>query len=351
MLCLSATSRKRILLNARPRILTLSDPDAREQSRLATHLAIVMTSTLPVLINRAGGTAATLGDGLAEAVEKAFADVGQTIALELVVGDEMAEAVARHRGKPRVVVGGGDGTLGCAAAVLANARTALAILPLGTRNHLARQLGIPLDLAQAVAVAVGGRRRRIDLGAAGERIFVNNASFGIYTRFVRQRDRQRGPKWLASIPATWHALRNMRAQQFMLALDGEERAITTPLLFVGNNEYSIERGHLGEREALDDGRLSVYAVAAQAPHRLVGFALRALAGLARPERDFVEHATAAEVTIEGQGWIEGAFDGELEWLPLPLRLRSLANALGVVTPHEVAEPERNLFKIHNSRTH
>jgi hypothetical protein len=55
--------------------------------------------------------------------------------------------------------------------------------------------------------------------------------------------------------------------------------------------------------------------------------------------------------IEGEGWIEGAFDGELEWLPLPLTLHSLPNALGVVTPRETALPERSLFKIHNSRTH
>lgn len=314
-------------------------------------MAIIMASTLPVLINRAGGAAVSLGAGLRAAVEDAFALVGRAITLELVDGADMAEAVARHRGLPRVVIGGGDGTLGCAAAVLANSPTALAILPLGTRNHLARQLGLPLDLASAVEVAVDGQRRRIDLGVAGERVFVNNASFGIYTRFVRQRDRQCGPKWLNSIPATWHALRHMRAQHFPLTLDGEPRRITTPLLFVGNNQYSIEPGHLGEREALDDGELSIYAVSARQPHQLLAFAARALVGLAWPERDFVERAAAREVTIEGEGWIEGAFDGELEWLPLPLRLRSLPNALGVVTPRESAMPERNLVKIHGSRTH
>ncbi|WP_254514567.1 hypothetical protein [Novosphingobium sp. G106] len=58
---------------------------------------------------------------------------------------------------------------------------------------MARQLEIPLELDAAVAVAVGGQRRRIDLGAAGERVFVNNASFGIYTRFVRQATSRTGP--------------------------------------------------------------------------------------------------------------------------------------------------------------
>lgn len=351
MLCLSAVSRKRNLLNAAARLRTLSGSGARNRIGSRRIVANVMASTLPVLINRTGGTAAALGDSLRAKVEEAFVATGRTIELELLDGADMAEAVRSHRGKPRVVVGGGDGTLGGAAAILANSPTALAILPLGTRNHLARQLGIPLDLAQAAAVAVDGQRRRIDLGSAGDRVFVNNASFGIYTRFVRQREQVSGPKWLASIPATWHVLRNMRAQHFMLEIDGGARAITTPLLFVGNNQYSIEPGQFGERETLEDGQLSVLAVAAQAPHNLIGFAARAVVGLAHPERDFAECANATEVVIDGQGWIEGAFDGELEWLPLPLTLRSLPRALGVVTPRESASSDQNLFKIHDSRTH
>jgi diacylglycerol kinase family enzyme len=310
-----------------------------------------MASTLPVLINRAGGAAAALGDALGEALELAFSNAGHAIELELLDGGDMADAIARHRGKPRVVVGGGDGTLGCAAGVLANSPTALAILPLGTRNHLARQLGIPLDLDEAVDVAVGGQRRRIDLGAAGQKVFINNASFGIYTRFVRHRDRRKGPKWLGTVPAAWHVMRHMRAQYFALAIDGQRRSIVTPLLFVGNNHYSIEPGEFGDRDALDDGQLSLYAVAARRSFELVGFALRALVGLARPERDFVECASAAEVAIEGQGWIEAALDGEPEWLPLPLALRSLPSALGVVTPRETVLGERNLFRIHDSRAH
>jgi diacylglycerol kinase family enzyme len=336
---------------ARRRAFVASQTGGAEQTRRARIMADIMARTLPVLVNRSGGTAAALGGRLRETVEAAFAAAGQAIDLELVDGPDMAEAVQRHAGAPRVVVGGGDGTLGAAAAALATAPGALAILPLGTRNHLARQLGIPLDLAEAARVAVTGQRRRIDLGAAGERVFVNNASFGIYTRFVRQRDRRGGPKWLSALPATWHVLRHMRAQHFELTIDGAPRAIRTPLLFVGNNEYSVAPGHLGERETMQDGQLSLYAVHARKAHQLLAFALRALVGLGRPERDFLAYASAGEVVIEGQGWIEGAFDGELEWVELPLRLRTMPGALGVVTPRETAATERNLFRIHDSRAH
>ena len=308
----------------------------REPGGQPAHCVMAMARPLPVLINRGGGKAASLGDSLCGDIEAAFAGSGRTIQLELIDGNEIADAVGRHADAPLIVVGGGDGTLSVAAAVLAGRRTALGILPLGTRNHLARQLGVPLDLAGAAKVAVGGQRRRIDLAAAGSRVFINNASFGIYTRFVRMRDSLAGPRWLDALPAALHVLRHMRAQAFPLRINGMGKMLTTPLLFVANNEYAIDARHLGQRASLSEGELAVYAIAAQRPLGVIGMAARALAGLARPERDFGLHGTAREIVIDGEGLIEGAFDGELELMQLPLVIRSLPGALGVVTPREAA---------------
>ena len=305
-----------------------------------------MAQPLPVLVNRAGGAAAAMGDALGAGIEAAFAEAGREIVLELLEPSQIASAITRHAAAPVIVVGGGDGTLGAAAAALVHSTTALAILPLGTRNHLARQLGVPLDLADAARLSVTGQRRRIDLGTAGARIFVNNASFGIYARFVRQREARGGPKWLSSIPAAWHALRNLRAQAFALSVDGRKGRLETPLLFVGNNPYTMQAGSVGERETLNEGKLALYAVAAQRSRQLLGFGLRAMLGLARPERDFQAVLEADEIVIEGDGWIEGAFDGELAVMALPLRLRSLPGALGVVSPRELAEPARALSETH-----
>ena len=305
-----------------------------------------MASALPVLINRSGGTAASLGDALEEQVTDAFAPTGTRICLELLDGDELKSALKRHSGAPVIAIGGGDGTIGTAAAQLAESPTAMAILPLGTRNHLARQLGVPLDLAAAAQLAVSGQRRRIDLGRAGTRVFVNNASFGLYTRFVRERDGGPWPRWRGTVHAAWHVLRNMRAQFFALRIDGSQSEIATPLLFIGNNEYSMQVGHIGERESLVEHRLSLCAVADKGPVQMIGLALRALLGLAEPARDFVEYGRAREVVIEGHGAIEGTFDGEVAILPLPLRLRTLPGALGVITPRECVSPERALTRIH-----
>ena len=294
-----------------------------------------MPDPLPVIVNRSGGTAATLGDTLEATLRKAFA--GHAIELRLVEGADLAATVAGYAGRPLVAIGGGDGTQGAAAAALAGSGSAQLILPLGTRNHLARQLGLPLKLADAAKLADDGRRQAIDLARAGDRIFVNNASIGVYTRLVRERDKRWGPKWLGTIPAAWVVLRTIRAKPLQLAIDGKPSPVVTPLLFIGNNRYSLEAGKLGERESLSDGVLSVLAVARHGPLALLGFALRALVGRADPQRDFCELADAREARLAGEGTIEVAFDGEVERMALPLTFSIMPGALEVLVPATPAD--------------
>jgi diacylglycerol kinase family enzyme len=310
------------------------------------HWGCAMVAPLPVVINRSGGTAAAWGDRLEERVRAAFEPTGRDIALELVEPADLPAAIARHSRAPVVAVGGGDGTLGTAATQLAGTATALAVLPLGTRNHLARQLGVPLDLDEAAQVAASGARRRMDLGRAGDRLFVNNVSVGIYNKLVGTRERLDLPKWLATVPAAWHVLRTMRPHAYRLRIDGSERTVRTPLLFIGNNRYSLSFGHLGERASLEDGLLSVCAVAAQGPLQLVWLAIKVLCGLAHPDRDFAELELAREVILEGEGVIGLALDGELTCLSRPLRVMIEPAALGIVTPRVTSEQLRSLTRTH-----
>jgi diacylglycerol kinase family enzyme len=297
------------------------------------------TAPLPVVVNRTGGTASGLGDKLAETLEKAFGEAGAAIDLHLVEGGEVAGTVNSLSARV-IAVGGGDGTQGAAAAQLAGSETVLAVLPLGTRNHLARQLAIPLDLPGAAKVAAGGATASIDLARGNGRIFVNNASIGLYTRLVRERDATAAPKWLGTIPATWHVLRHLRSRPLCLVVDGERRTLRTPLLFIGNNRYSLDAGKVGERESLMDGVLSLFAIEPKTPLGLVAFALRALVGRAHPDRDFAALVEAREVVVEGSGSIEVAFDGEVERMDLPLKFEIMPRALKVNVPasSERAQP-------------
>ncbi|MGI4732075.1 MAG: diacylglycerol/lipid kinase family protein [Janthinobacterium lividum] len=289
---------------------------------------------VPVLVNASGGTARRLGHRLRDSVEAAFAEAGVPIALELLEGGAIAGRAAALVGAPTVVVGGGDGTLGSAAGALVGSDTALGILPLGTRNHLALDLGIPSDLPGAARLIGARPVRRIDVGRVNDRIFVNNASVGLYPALVRRRDGLAAPKWLAALPAAVGALGRMRHHRLRLAWPGSDgRGVVTPLLFVGNNRYSLSRDRLGRREALDDGRLTIYAVASRRRLALIGFAVRAIAGRADTERDFAALGEQPAFTVEGRSRrIDVAIDGEVVRLAMPLRFESAAGALAVVAP-------------------
>lgn len=299
-----------------------------------------MSEPIAVIVNQSGGSASSLGDKLESTVRDAFA--GQDIDLQLIEGKDIAEAVTKVAGAAIVAIGGGDGTQGTAAAAFAGSDTAQVVLPLGTRNHLAKQLGMPADLAEAAKVARDGREAAIDLANAKdtslERVFVNNASIGLYTRLVRERDKRWGPKWLGTIPAAWIVLRTLRAKPMLLTIDGKQERVVTPLLFIGNNRYSLDAGMVGERHSLSDGVLSLFVVARQSPLALIGFAFRALLGRADGDRDFCALAEAKEVVVEGSGAIDVAFDGEVERMTLPLTFAIMPGALKVLVPREVAKP-------------
>ncbi len=137
--------------------------------------------TVAVIINRDGGTARAAGATLTERVVAAFDQAGLKAAVRLVSGEEVGHAVRAHASDGVVVVGGGDGTLGSAAAALIDAggSAALAILPLGTHNHLAQQLGITGDLAGAAAIVAQGHGQAIDVAEVNGQVFVNNASISL----------------------------------------------------------------------------------------------------------------------------------------------------------------------------
>src|SRR5207245_2348151 len=95
-----------------------------------------------------------------------------------------------ERGDDLVVVGGGDGTISAAASALADSKTRLGILPLGTLNHFARDLGIPTDLDEAARLIAAGNERRVDVAEMNGRIFINNSAIGLYPLMVLDRGRQ-----------------------------------------------------------------------------------------------------------------------------------------------------------------
>lgn len=293
--------------------------------------------TLQVIVNKNGGAAAKKGDALIGELEKAFAQAGAKAEIAALDGKQIPEAIEAAARFGRVIVAGGDGTAAGAAQVLAGSDTELGLLPLGTLNHLARDLGIPPSLAEAGDVAVNGRPTKIDVGEVNGQVFVNNASIGLYPLMVRKREglrRAKGwPKWLSTVPAAFAVLERLPHHRLRLDWGKGERAIVTPLLFIGNNIYSLDRGEVGKRDALTDGKLSVYAIAHRRRAALIWFAIRALAGRAERSLDFETLGECETLTVSSSsGSIEIALDGELRRMDSPLEFRIRAGALTVITP-------------------
>ena len=250
--------------------------------------------------------------------------------------DTTAVAADAARRAEIVVAAGGDGTISSVAAAILDSPAALGVLPLGSRNHFAKDLHIPLDLRAAVDVIAAGYIGRVDVGRVNDRVFINNSSIGLYPGIVEAREelREQGHrKWTAMAIATWLFLRNYPGMTVDLEADGQARTRRTPFLFVGNNEYAIDGLRVGGRTTIEEGRLFAYLTPRTRTRDLPALVAKALVGRAGQSGAF-EIVPAAELTIRSQRMrrLQVAIDGEVVTMDLPLEYRVCPGALRVVLP-------------------
>jgi diacylglycerol kinase family enzyme len=183
--------------------------------------------------------------------------------LELGRGVDLADAVAQAVSEGRVVVAaGGDGTVNSVVQHVVR-RGTLGVLPTGTLNHFARDLGLR-DPDTALEALQRGEARSIDVGMANGTFFVNNAGLGLYPEGVRERERSedRWGKLAASLGAAARLVRTARPLVGTIEADGDRRALFAWVVFVGNNRFGTVRGRLGARSRLDEALLDVGVVTA-----------------------------------------------------------------------------------------
>jgi len=268
----------------------------------------------------------------ANGVEARILQVGAEIDLrELLAGNRVGDDAI-------VVAGGGDGTVNAVAAELVGTGRTFGVLPLGTLNHFAKDLGIPLDLEGAVRTVVRGRVSAVDVGEVNGRVFVNNSGLGIYPQVVAGREAEqerRGTgKWPAFVRAILGAFRRYPFLRLRVHLEGEERLLKTAFVFVGNNEYEVNGMNLGKRSCLNSGRLGFYVANRTGRFGLLRLAFRALVGRLNQARDF-EAFCIAEARIESRKHtLLVSTDGEVTRMALPLHYRIRPGALRVLVPME-----------------
>jgi len=255
-------------------------------------------------------------------------------------GEEMLGAVdrARAQGVELVVAGGGDGTQSAVASRLAGTSLVQGVLPMGTLNHFAKDLGVPLKIEDAVRMLANGRVRQVDVGEVNGRVFINNSSLGLYPEIVRERELQQlhlgKSKWRALASASLHATQGRHGLAVKVDAEGEQQVRRTAFVFIGNNRYVMEGLAIGARETLDAGELALYLGRRRGRLALVELAVRALLKRVRQDQDFEMVTGSAFVISTTTPHLRVATDGEVSMLETPLRYRIRPRALRVMVPQQ-----------------
>lgn len=296
-----------------------------------------------VLINKAaGGNQSKNAAPDAQRLRDAFRRHGIEPELRFASAAEHmdhARSLARS-GADLLVAGGGDGTVSSLAGVLAGGDVPLGILPLGTFNHFAQDLGIPLDLDRAVETI--GRRHvvRVDVGDVNGRTFINNSSIGIYPRAVEERERHRkrfgGSKRVAMVVASLKFFRQFPLLQVRIEAGEGVWHRLTPFVFVGNNEYALNLFEVQRRPQLTGGKLCLCVTTCQGMGCLLKLLWLSLhRRLDQASEVDIHLASELRVHVHRRS-IKVAVDGEVLRLQPPLRYCVHRAALPVIVPGAVS---------------
>lgn len=245
-----------------------------------------------------------------------------------------------HDGAQRLLVAGGDGSIGSAANAIAGTATELAILPCGTLNHLAKDLSLPLTLEDAARVALNGFATAVDVAVVNDRLFLNTSSVGAYVAFVRARERleRRLGYHLASLVAGTRLLFRMPTFRVTLRVAGEQldRNYITPLVFIGVGERELRLPTLGARVPNGKSGLHVMVVRRRSGARALAAALAAAArGVEAVARTPAMDAFLVESCRIESRTTRMSLDGELVTLTPPFDYRHIPAHLRVVVPQPV----------------
>ena len=288
-----------------------------------------VTGRIPAIVNVASGSA----DDARKVLEQSDAFETQDVQPE-----EIAPTIRTlvEGGAKRILVSGGDGTIATAATQLLDTPAELAILPGGTLNHFARDLGVSTDAAEALQLALEGECRGVDIGVVNGHVFLNTSSVGAYVRFVRIRERleRRFGYRIASALAAFRILFQLRTFAVELEVEGEPRIYRTPLIFIGVDERELQLPTLGSRVSDGQRGLHVMVVRGRSRARVLALALAAVARgvdtVARgPQLDsfMVERC---RVRLRRPTAV--AIDGELVAMRTTLEYELRRDALHVVSP-------------------
>lgn len=296
---------------------------------------------LCVIRNRGSGRKAVPGQ--MQAIRKALQGRVAEFALrETDRGDHLIDLARKavDDGFDIVVALGGDGTQSAVAGALVGTGVVMGVLPGGTFNYFARDLGVGETIEEALATLADARVRSVDVGQIENLVFLNNVSFGAYPHILKTREgiyKWWGRTRLAAYWSVLVALRRLRDPMHLTArVDGQARAFTTALVFIARNAYQLDTFGLEGADAVRDGNFAVLIAKARRPLPLLRSAFRLALGFSAKDSDFDLIVTDTLTVETGKRRQLVAHDGEKTRMVSPFHLKVRHRALKVLVPADGA---------------
>jgi YegS/Rv2252/BmrU family lipid kinase len=246
-----------------------------------------------------------------------------------LIRDRLREA------RRRVGAAGGDGTINTVIQPLVHTEAILGVIPVGTYNHFAKDLGIPLAWRDALEVVMSGETKPIDAARINDRFFVNNVSMGLYPELVARRE-EKGrdyPRWKARLYAAYATLQKYPHVAVTLDTEHHHEVIRTHVLMISNNTYDLSRlGIEAPRRALEEGRLSIYWLPHVPRLALTSFVAHYLAGRVREAPGFRSFRTSRAKIQSSKSHLHLGIDGEVVTMNTPLTITIVPQSLSVKVP-------------------
>jgi len=233
------------------------------------------------------------------------------------------------------VAAGGDGTINSVIQPLIHTDAILGVIPVGTYNHFAKDLGIPLAWRNALDVVIEGAIKPIDAARINDRFFVNNVSMGLYPELVARRE-EKGrdySRWKARLYAAFATLRKYPHVAVTLDSEHHSEVIRTHVLMISNNSYDLSRlGIEAPRAGLEEGRLSIYWLPHVPRVTLMRFVAHYLAGRVHETPGFRSFRTSRVKVQSSKSHFHLGIDGEVATMDTPLVITIVPQALSVKVP-------------------
>ncbi|NHZ82875.1 diacylglycerol kinase [Massilia sp. CCM 8695] len=304
-----------------------------------------MPGPLFIILNAGSGHAET--ELQRTTIEDVLSAAGRPFELAVVdQAGELGGIARRMAGQARasdgvLVAAGGDGTINTVARAAVESGCQFGVLPQGTFNYFGRTHQIPEDLAGAVQALLQARVEPVQVGLVNERVFLVNASIGLYPRLLEEREIDKKQYGRSRLVALLSALKTVlgayRHLHITVELNGKTRTLRTSTLFVGNNRLQMEQVGIGPlAERIEDGKLA--ALAPQPVGKLGMLALLLRGALGRLGDAPNLHAfgltsmTVRQRGLAGRRRIKVAIDGEVTHLQAPLVFRVLEGQLMLLKP-------------------